>query len=428
MRLLNTSTYSLHDSEDEVVMANPDYAVVSHRWEPGNNEITFQRFNPTDLRSSNSLTPSLAKIKNACAKAREQSLYWLWIDTCCIDKTNSKELGNSLNSMFKWYQEATVCYAYLKDVVKATSGPQMFKSFDSDWPDQKSEWFKRGWTLQELLAPQYMEFYDHKWNFMGTRKKLAGDLQLVTDIDKIYLNGDRHFKKACVATRMSWMAGRTTQETEDIAYSMLGIFNVNMSPQYGEGDKAFIRLQRALIEAQIDESIFAWTIPPKGLLCYLNRLDQYREWAPDNWGLLAPSPDCFTKEESSKLVILSDRVVLRAYGWSQQAVQLQMPQKSGTEATNFFGLPRKKITLSLNCWRCDTDETPFIIQIELLKVGGVYTRVQCDRLGKKRNGRPANNSVIGIDQMVTRAVPVAQPDLDLSNWPLVGLREPAHRV
>ena len=405
MRLISTSTYALHKSGDPEVVASPEYAILSHRWVGV--EVTFDMLNSADWRASNLDTPQMKKIKGACTKARERKppLKWLWVDTCCIDKTSSEELTTSLNSMFAWYYRATVCYAYLYDV------PDL-KSLDPKQSNRKSVWFERGWTLQELLAPRNMEFYTQDWNLMGTREGLADILHLVTGIDKRYLTGASNFKEVSVATRMSWMAGRTTTNVEDIAYSMLGLLNVNMPIVYGEGAKAFIRLQRTLMENSNDESIFAWTTPTKGLTCYRS-LDQTPKWAPQSWGLLAPSPDCFKKY--GDLVILPGMCVPRlsgGYVWTQQGVQFQMPLKAGTEVTNMFGLPRKEVTLSLNCWRYGTDGKPININIQLLKDGDIYRRVQCNDLGQKRGGKPKTNSVFGMDQVLTRPLTIAQPDFD----------------
>ncbi|KAI4282435.1 MAG: hypothetical protein L6R38_002937 [Xanthoria sp. 2 TBL-2021] len=314
--------------------------------------------------------------------------------------------------MFEWYFRATVCYGYLYDVDWIATSRQISKSTDPKRPDQDSAWFERGWTLQELLAPRYMEFYDRGWNFMGTKQDLADLLQAKTGIAKQYLTGASNFKAASVATKMSWMAGRTTTEIEDIAYSMLGLLNINMEIHYGEGVKAFMRLQRTLMESSTDESIFAWTIPTKGLTCYRG-LGQAPKFSPTNWGLLAPSPDCFSKYND--LVVLPDLYVPRlsgGYRWTQQGVQFQMPMKSGTEVTNLFGVARKEVTLALNCWRYGTDGKPYNISIELLRNGSVYRRVKCDDLGRKKGSKPKTNRVLGFDQVITRPLTITQPELD----------------
>ena len=410
MRLLNTSTYKVSG----MGAVRADYAILSHRW-LRNGEITYQELNSTNARGSNldeTQLESLNKTKEACAKAREQGLDWIWMDTCCIDKTNAVEYTRSINSMFEYYRKAKVCYAYLSDVDCSAPGWQKFRR--KEQPDLESEWFERGWTLQELLAPEYMEFYDREWRLIGTKDKLAEDLHRVTHIERKYLINSRTIKEASVATRISWMAGRTTTQLEDIAYSMLGILNINMTAQYGEGAKAFMRLQETLIESpSSDESIFAWTIPTEGLTCY-RALGELEKWAPENkiWGLLAPSPDCF--KDSGDLVIVKGKGVPRVpggYRWTPQGVQFLMPQKSGTEATNWLGLPRKEVSLALNCWRIVNGQ-PLTIVIHLLKRGDVYDRVQCHKLDPKKNAKPSTNSVLGIDQVIRRPLTIAQPELD----------------
>lgn len=196
-----------------------------------------------------------------------------------------------------------------------------------------------------------MEFYDRNWGFMGTKNSLAGALAYLTGIGKEYLLGEKSIMTASVATRMSWMAGRSTTLVEDVAYSMLGIFNINMAPLYGEGVKAFIRLQKALMEDSTDESIFAWTVPEDGLLRCYERRGQVPSWAPETWGLLAPSPDCFTKYRD--IIIIPERVVPRlrgGYTWTQQGVMFQMPSRSKGNFihTNF---KRKERWFPLNCWK-----------------------------------------------------------------------------
>ena len=401
MRLLNTSTYELRDCGEAV----PEYAILSHRWQSP--EISFQTLNPAELRDSSRKTPQLDKIRNACAKACKRSppLQWLWIDTCCIDKKNAVEETQSINSMFAWYYRATVCYAYLFDVDESAPPQQTFP---------KSVWFTRGWTLQELLAPRNMEFYGCNWKLMGTKQSLADVLALpsVTRIDKRYLTGQASFKTASVATRMGWMAGRTTSVVEDIAYSMLGILNLNMAVQYGEGAKAFIRLQRTLMETSTDESIFAWTIPQNGLECYRS-LGQTPQWSPKTWGLLAPSPDCFRKYND--LVVLEDKVVPRlagGYSMTQQGVQFHMPVKPGTEAVNLMGLQRSEIALTLNCWRYDDGGKLVTIQLQLVKNGAVYSRAKCDKLEGKKGAKIGTNKAMGVDQVLTRPLTVAQPVFD----------------
>ncbi|ETS88205.1 hypothetical protein PFICI_02033 [Pestalotiopsis fici W106-1] len=257
MRLMNARTGQL-----ETFLANiPPYAILSHTW--GDHEVTF-----ADLHGAQH--PASDKIANTCRLALEQNLCYVWIDTCCIDKSSSAELTESINSMFKWYQQSVVCYAYLED----------FESNDTFFAECR--WFTRGWTLQELLAPTTVEFYDKSWNFRGIKQELVDPISAITHIPKEVLQGRWSLESCSVASRMSWAAGRETTRPEDIAYSLLGLFNVHMPPIYGEGKNAFRRLQEEIIKRSNDLTILAWRSPQSDGLPALDAL-----------GLLAECPDWF---------------------------------------------------------------------------------------------------------------------------------------
>jgi hypothetical protein len=159
--------------------------------------------------------------------------------------------------MFAWYQNACVCYVYLSDVQDVSH-----EEADTDTSYfARSRWFKRGWTLQEMLAPQTVLFYNKFWNEIGDKRLLQSLISKITGIDKEILIGDAEINSASIAERMAWAADRTTSRPEDIAYSLLGIFNVNMSMLYGTGERAFIQLQEEIIKYHDDQSIFAWRDP-----------------------------------------------------------------------------------------------------------------------------------------------------------------------
>lgn len=320
MRLLDTTTFELRLDSQEFFQA-AGYAILSHRWVGA--EVTFDEIAqhaPTlrDAGGQRMKSPQLDKIRGACEVARRQGFRWMWIDNCCINKSSATEEAESINSMFKWYRGARVCITYLSDVRRSgvSSDPpgyetvtepsaseghfssekqaqdRIFQRFDRDEP---SEWFYRGWTLQELLAPRDMDFYDADWRFIGTKASLAAQICHITGIEADYLTGARHFRKACIATKMSWAAGRTTTRVEDIAYSLFGLFNITMTPQYGEGPRAFMRLQQELLSTTEDESLFAWRMPSPSAGDRYDTAQQSAEttWGPDEWGLLAPTPDWF---------------------------------------------------------------------------------------------------------------------------------------
>ena len=156
--------------------------------------------------------------------------------------------------MFRWYQASVVCYAYLSDV----SRPRLANSASNNQKLRRSRWFTRGWTLQELLAPTRVVFYSSDWVELGTRSSLSGLVSSITTIVEGYLSGD-NLKTASVAERMSWAAHRQTSRSEDVAYSLLGIFGVHMPLLYGEGRVAFRRLQVEIMKAYPhDHTLFVW--------------------------------------------------------------------------------------------------------------------------------------------------------------------------
>ena len=200
------------------------------------------------------------KVRRACKAARADGFRHLWIDSCCIDKTSSSELSESINSMFAWYRDAEVCYTFLVDV--PTAPFTVLNSKDSAF--RSSVWFTRGWTLQELIAPHQLVFLSQTWEPLGTKASLAALVEEITGIPMSVLTGGgrgtahRSLDECSVAQRMSWAANRKTTKEEDQAYSLLGIFDIQMSPLYGEGKRAFRRLQEEIIRRIPDQTIFAW--------------------------------------------------------------------------------------------------------------------------------------------------------------------------
>ena len=252
MRLINTFTLEFEEFFDSEI---PEYAILSHCW--GKDEVSFQGF----VRGSRRQTAGYQKIADCCRLAKQHSLDWAWVDTCCIDKTSSAELSEAINSMFRWYEQAAVCYVFLSDFTKGDNAAKF-----SD-----CRWFTRGFTLQELLAPTNMIFFDAHLSELGTRESLAARLSQATTIPNVYLTKSGSFRRACIAQRMSWASSRQTSRSEDIAYCLLGLFDVSMPLLYGEGTtRAFTRLQHQIIAQSTDESIFAWTAEngniPRGLI------------------------------------------------------------------------------------------------------------------------------------------------------------------
>ena len=209
------------------------------------------------------------KVRNACEAARRDGFRYLWIDSCCIDKTSSAELSESINSMFMWYRDAEVCYTFLVDVPTAPFA--MLESKDSAF--RSSVWFTRGWTLQELVAPRQLVFLSRTWEPLGTKASLSKLIEEITGIPMSVLASSgqdtihQSLDKCSGAQRMSWAAHRNTAKAEDRAYSLLGIFDIQMSLLYGEGERAFLRLQEEILRRIPAQTIFAWgKIHPKRFL------------------------------------------------------------------------------------------------------------------------------------------------------------------
>ena len=165
MRLLNSTTHSFEEFFDKDV---PRYAIISHRWE--GDEVSFKDAKKKNIyNDSGQLRTGAQKIAASCSIARSKNLDWVWIDTCCIDKRSSAELSEAINSMYRWYQNAEECYVYLNDVLWDNSSDSSSRTSEDSFI--KSQWFSRGWTLQELLAPRNAFFFDRNWAKIGTRKK-----------------------------------------------------------------------------------------------------------------------------------------------------------------------------------------------------------------------------------------------------------------
>ena len=198
-----------------------------------------------------------------------------WIDTCAINKSSSAELSEAINSMFNWYKNANRCYAYLSDVNDSDNRPQLLNSLS-----ERSRWFTRGWTLQELIAPRHVEFFGAGWAHLGSKSFLRHKISELTRIPWQILTGQETPDAYSISQRMSWASSRETTRIEDMAYCLLGLFGIHMPPLYGEGSHAFIRLQEEIIKSSDDRSIFAWTSQK---LCFSSF-----------HGLLADSPKDFS--------------------------------------------------------------------------------------------------------------------------------------
>ncbi|TBU55771.1 hypothetical protein BD310DRAFT_670063 [Dichomitus squalens] len=208
----------------------------------------FARF-PRSFWDDPRLSP---KVRMACAVARAEGYRYIWIDSCCIDKASSSELSEAINCMYAWYAGADVCYAYLADVASVETPRSKWSPFG------RSRWFKRGWTLQELIAPNDLRFLSREWEFIGSKHDLARVLEEITGISEEALRHEMALDEFSVAQRLSWASQRQTGRVEDQAYSLMGIFGINMPTLYGEGEGALRRLQEEIMRRTPDQSLFAW--------------------------------------------------------------------------------------------------------------------------------------------------------------------------
>ncbi|KAK4170822.1 putative vegetative incompatibility HET protein [Triangularia setosa] len=268
MYLVNVATKKLETFGSD---NTPPYAILSHTWGNEEDELSFRDIKNGLLKPG---TLGFFKLDGCCERAQLHGLGYVWIDTCCIDKSDHVELSEAINSMYKWYRDAVICYVYLSDVTVHTRL-------------SNSRWFRRGWTLQELLAPQELTLHGSDWTFLGSREDLASQIELITGIPEDFLYGDGDFHRASVAQRFSWASKRTTKRKEDMAYCLLGLFDVSLPIIYGD-DHAFARLQREIMLKLRDDSIFAWGLAHRDSL------------KPQSWdtigasaGALAESPKDF---------------------------------------------------------------------------------------------------------------------------------------
>ncbi|KAK5658381.1 hypothetical protein OQA88_2357 [Cercophora sp. LCS_1] len=295
MRLLNAHTLEFEEFDNDDTI--PRYAILSHTW--GADEVTYK-----DMHKYRELAEEkegFTKIQFCAWQAIQDDLAYIWVDTCCINKSSSSELSEAINSMFRYYRDSHACYVHLADVPQRPGDGDFDDSIilvdfvqasvqldpkeieHQIWQRQflESRWFTRGWTLQELTAPFQVEFYSSDCQRLGSKSSLQDLISRATRIPLAVLRDPLTVTSTSIAQRMSWAANRQTSRKEDLAYCLMGLFDINMPMIYGEGDRAFIRLQEEIIKASDDTSIFAW-------------VDEDKLFSAYN-GLLATSPSHFKK-------------------------------------------------------------------------------------------------------------------------------------
>ena len=299
---------------------------------------------------------------------------------CCIDKSSSADLSEAINSMFAWYRNAEIGYVYLEDV--------QHDLYDTSQADvrlamlDKARWFTRGWTLQELLAPSNVEFYGREWAQepeslqswsqsqkmykIGDKASLGAILPRITGIDFAILNGSLPMRHASVAQRMSWASARHTTRLEDQAHCLMGIFDVNMPLLYGEGRKAFYRLQDEIMKQDDDQSLFAWTTA------------ESISGDDEGHGLLADSPSAFARSGQIRPYRSIANAISRSIGSRGLSLSLSMLKTYGNNRPN-----TRLVDIGLlECYEIGKQGRPAVVlkPVDSTSAGNHYTRIQLDRL------------------------------------------------
>ena len=265
-----------------------EYAILSYCWcASEEQELRLSDIRCLSIDAARKLQrhDGYQKIVKGCIKARDDNIEWLWTAPCCVSWQNNRDLSKAMNSMYRWCAKSTRCYAYLHDVKKPSSS--------TDNTFTRSKWFSCSWTLQVLLAPSDIKFFDCQWRHIGNKTDLVPILTDITGIPQdILIHGlppQHNPYRPSVAQIMSWAADRHTSKVEDQAYSLVGLFGIHLAVQYGEKEFAFQRLQEAIIKEYNDHTIFAWFTNAR------------------HGSVLADNPNCF--KGSSDIIRLDPHIV-----------------------------------------------------------------------------------------------------------------------
>lgn len=396
MWLIDTSTFELVQIVDP---SHQKFAILSHTWD-AEGEVTFQDMQNLDVAR---IKPGFQKIERTCNVARPHFRY-MWIDTCCIDKSSSAELSEAINSMFYWYQCSKLCYVFLSDLEPL---PTHLKESERrsllDTRISKCRWFTRGWTLQELIAPERLEFFDQNWIFIGAKSDLEATLARITNVDAAILNHSTRLSSIPVARRMSWAARRKTTRIEDMAYCLLGIFDVNMPLLYGEGIKAFYRLQQQLASENNDLSLFAWQ----------KQAGDPKEVLPAFGGIFADSPDdfkiCSTLKRHRDLFNTENQFVITNTGFRMDAtLHCYYPPTYQLLGGQLDASSKGDYILGLDCVETSerTNRQTLWIGIYLKKIENIYVRSRPDLVATTiARSKWIEESVSSTIYIMTRLLP-----------------------
>ncbi|KAL5604448.1 hypothetical protein BROUX41_002418 [Berkeleyomyces rouxiae] len=319
--------------------------------------------------SENSPSPELYKIRRALQATAREKIKWLWVDSCCVNEKSQSDKHEAVINAWNLYENAVVCFVYLTDFTMPEDLSDMDQVVTSDEDEDSdggaglrkddrsvpnppnnwrkgfkcSQWFRRAWTLPELLASQRLIFMDRNWDNISRAVPHPDVLTMLisqaTGIPRNVLQHRISLDSINVATKMTWMAGRRSTHPEDISYALAGLFNVHIDVRYGEGAKrAFQRLQHAILENSVDESILLW--------------DSNRTHNNQRTGLLADCPEQFL--DSGDLAPAPAPLMPHRATWSMtnrglKASLFMTPHASPSTVGNFR-------RVWLNMFRRDTKE------------------------------------------------------------------------
>jgi hypothetical protein len=199
--------------------SNVRYAILSHC--PQKDEVLFADMADPDRAYSQETKgkQGFAKLEMCSRIALDHGLQYVWIDTCCIDKNSSAEISEAINSTFRYFAESELCIAYLDDLEDHTK---------DDYFLSRSTWFSESWTLPALVASGDLHYYSHNWKKLGSKASLSRQTSHVSGVTERVLVDPSALASICVSEKMSWAARRTTLRAEDRAYSLMGLFDINM--------------------------------------------------------------------------------------------------------------------------------------------------------------------------------------------------------
>ncbi|KAJ8594795.1 hypothetical protein M405DRAFT_440618, partial [Rhizopogon salebrosus TDB-379] len=245
---------------ERVVATYFRYAMLSHRW--SGKEPLLQEVQDKVVYELDS-SGGVMKLQSFCKTARDAGYHWAWSDTCCIDKNNNVELQESVNAMFVWYSHSALTIIYLSDVIPTSKAGAL----------ASSAWTRRGWTVQEFLAPETVLFYQKDWTlYLDDRSPnhkhsdaIMQELGSATGIDARALVAFRPGMKDA-REKLQWASMRVTTLQEDMAYSLFGIFGVHLPVNYGEKkQEALGRLLQEIVARSGDISALDWVGKPSEL-------------------------------------------------------------------------------------------------------------------------------------------------------------------